>query len=50
MVALEDASSIQVSRRLREKLAALGVKGETYENIIWKLIELACGVRRQLNE
>jgi len=32
-------TTIRVSEELREKLKSMGRKGETYEDIIWKLIE-----------
>ncbi|WP_173391302.1 DUF7557 family protein [Thermococcus paralvinellae] len=35
----EDRTTIQVSVRLRDKLKELGKKGETYEEIIWRLVE-----------
>ena len=35
---LEKRSSIQVSEELRNALKDLGKKGESYEDIIWRLI------------
>ena len=34
----KDITTIKVSRELKEKLNMLGRKGETYEDIIWKLV------------
>ena len=34
-----ERTTIQVSKKLRDKLKELGKKGETYEDIIWKLVE-----------
>ena len=31
-------TTIEISFELRDKLAELGKKGDTYEDIIWKLI------------
>jgi hypothetical protein len=36
---LEKRSSIQVSEDLRNALKDLGKKGESYEDIIWRLIK-----------
>jgi hypothetical protein len=36
---LEKRSTIQVSEDLRNALKDLGKKGETYEDIIWRLID-----------
>ena len=36
---LEKRSSIQVSEELRNALKDLGKKGESYEDIIWRLIK-----------
>jgi len=33
-----ERTSIQVSKKLRDELLKMGKKGETYENIIWKII------------
>jgi predicted CopG family antitoxin len=35
----EGVTTIQISPKTREKLKALGKKGETYEDIILKLLE-----------
>ena len=32
-------TTIQVSQECKDALAALGSKGDTYEDIIWRLIE-----------
>ncbi|MEM0235178.1 MAG: hypothetical protein QW628_07635 [Thermofilum sp.] len=34
----KDITTIKVSRELKEKLDMFGRKGETYEDIIWKLV------------
>ncbi len=36
---MEEKTTIQVSKKLRDKLKELGKKGETYEEIIWRLVE-----------
>jgi len=36
---MEGKTTIQVSKKLRDKLKELGKKGETYEEIIWRLVE-----------
>jgi hypothetical protein len=33
-----DITSIKVSKELRDRLKDMGKKGETYEDIIWRLI------------
>jgi predicted CopG family antitoxin len=38
-VAIMNMTTIQISVKLRERLKKLGTKGETYETIIWRLIE-----------
>lgn len=40
-MAKEDVTTIQISTETREQLKYLGKKGETYDEIIKKLIELA---------
>jgi len=35
----KDITTIKVSRELKEKLNMLGRKGETYEDIIWRLVK-----------
>jgi hypothetical protein len=35
---MKNMTTIQISIDLREKLKKLGIKGETYEEIIWRLI------------
>ena len=37
----KDATTIRISTDLREKLKELGKKGETYEEIIAKLVQMA---------
>ena len=37
----KDITTIQISKKLRDRLKELGKKGETYEDIIGKLIEIA---------
>lgn len=37
----KDVTTIQVSKHVRDKLKALGKKGETYDEILEKLIKLA---------
>ena len=32
-------TTIEISFKLRDKLMKMGKKGETYENIIWRLIK-----------
>lgn len=39
VVIVGERTTIQVSKKLRDKLKELGKKGETYEDIIWKLVE-----------
>lgn len=34
----KEITTIQLSRKLRDKLNSLGKKGDTYEGIIWRLI------------
>ena len=36
---LEKRSTIQVSEELRNALKGLGRKGESYEDILWRLIQ-----------
>lgn len=35
----KEITTIKISKELREKLKTLGGKGETYEDIIWRLLE-----------
>lgn len=37
----EDITTIQVSKEIRDKLKELGKKGETYDDVIKNLLELA---------
>lgn len=36
-----DITTVRISTKLRDKLKKLGVKGETYEDIIQRLVEIA---------
>jgi SOS response regulatory protein OraA/RecX len=36
-----DITTVRISIELRDKLKKLGVKGETYEDVIQRLIEIA---------
>jgi len=35
----EEKTTIQISKRLREAIEKNGIKGERYEDILWRLIE-----------
>lgn len=37
----KDATTVRISTGLRDKLKKLGVKGETYEDVIQRLVEIA---------
>jgi SOS response regulatory protein OraA/RecX len=37
----KDITTVRVSTELRDKLKKLGVKGETYEDVIQRLVEIA---------
>jgi hypothetical protein len=37
----KDVTTVRISTELRDRLKKLGVKGETYEDVIQRLIELA---------
>ena len=37
----KDATTVRISTELRDKLKKLGVKGETYEDVIQRLVEIA---------
>ncbi len=39
MVEKREITTIQVSRKLKETLDALGKKNDTYEDILWRLIK-----------
>jgi len=39
VMAMGEKTTIQVSKKLRDKLKELGKKGETYEEIIRRLVE-----------
>jgi hypothetical protein len=34
-----EITTVKLSKKTRDRLAELGSKGETYEDIIWRLIE-----------
>jgi len=36
-----DVTTVRISTELRDKLKKLGVKGETYEDVIQRLVEIA---------
>jgi len=36
---VERTTSIQVTKKLQEYLKKQGTKGETYDNLIWRLIQ-----------
>ena len=44
---MEEKTTIRVSQCTHDKLASLGSKGETFEDIILKLIELAKKKKRR---
>lgn len=35
---MEEKTTIQISKKLKEKLEEMGKKNETYEEILWRLI------------
>jgi hypothetical protein len=37
----KDVTTVRISTELRDKLKRLGVKGETYEDIIERLVKIA---------
>jgi len=37
----KDITTVRISTELRDKLKKLGIKGETYEDIIERLVEIA---------
>ncbi|MEM2130587.1 MAG: hypothetical protein QXZ70_08330 [Candidatus Bathyarchaeia archaeon] len=37
----KEATTVRISIELRERLKKLGIKGETYEDIIERLVEIA---------
>ena len=37
----KDVTTVRISTELRDKLKKLGVKGETYEDVIQRLVEIA---------
>ena len=39
MTVSKEYTTLKVTKKLTSKLKQLGMKGETYEDIIWKLIE-----------
>jgi hypothetical protein len=34
-----EITTIQISRKLRQMLAGIGAKGDTYESILWRLLK-----------
>jgi hypothetical protein len=40
MIKLKDTVGIKLERTTREKLKAIGIKGDTYEDVICDLLEL----------
>jgi SOS response regulatory protein OraA/RecX len=38
---VRDVTTVRISTELRDKLKKLGVKGETYEDVIQRLVEIA---------
>ena len=51
MVAIElkmEISTIQLSKKMKEKIASFGVKGESYDKILQRVYSLA--VKEQLRE
>jgi len=43
-----DTTTIQLSREIKDKIASLGVKGESYDDILRRIYSLA--VKEQLKE
>ncbi len=43
----EEQTTIRITKKLSEKLSDFGRKGETYEEIIWKLIALKEGGKKK---
>lgn len=39
MTVSKEYTTLKVTKKLTSKLKQLGMKGETYQDIIWKLIE-----------
>jgi len=37
----KDVTTVRISTELRDKLKKLGAKGETYEDVIQRLVEIA---------
>ena len=37
---MQEFTNIRVSKKLKEELAKFGKFGETYEDVIWKLIKI----------
>lgn len=46
-MAKEDATTIQISKETREQLRELGKMGETYDDVIRRLIELVKEAERR---
>jgi len=38
---MQEKTSIKISNKLKQELAKFGKFGETYEDVIWKLINIA---------
>jgi SOS response regulatory protein OraA/RecX len=38
---VKDVTTVRISTELRDRLKKLGVKGETYEDVIQRLVEIA---------
>ena len=38
---MREMSSIKISKKLKQELAKFGKFGESYEDVIWKLINMA---------
>jgi len=38
---MQEFTNIRVSKKLKQELAKFGKFGETYEDVIWKLIKIA---------
>jgi len=46
-MAKEDVTTIQISREVRDELRELGKMGETYDDVIKRLIKIAKEVERR---
>lgn len=38
---MQETTSIKISKKLKQELAKFGKFGETYEDVIWRLIKIA---------